>query len=884
MNQKVKVMVGVDLEEKQSRKRQAVLVLGMHRSGTSALTRVLSLLGCALPKTLMPENPTNPAGHWESWPVAEFNDEVLSAAGSDWQDWLPVNEHFHRSLAYPDFVKRGGEVLAQEFGEAPLFALKDPRICRLTQFWLDILEQQGIEPAIVVPLRNPLEVADSLCRRDGTESSIGLMMWLRHVLDVEKATRGRARVFVSYAQLLQNWGLVVDKIARSLDVVWPRQSQTSAAEISAFLTRDLRHNHHADAEVLHNPLIAGWVSRLFQILMRWAEGAESKADYAAIDSVRDAFDEAGPLFSTPLANLSKARRDLDEQLRNALNRGDELQRHIDDVQRQLAEQHNVVAALVQERDALAVQRDHAAQERDGLEHRAHELSQGVAAIQDQAQGLQSALDHALHECRTAEQRVAELSGQIASTQEHAQTLQNSLDHALDARQDAEHRAADLNDQLASTQEHAQALQNSLDQALDARQDAERRAADLNDQLALAQEHAQTLQGALDASLEERGHLLHRLGELESALLQRQEEARQVWSELEQTRDQRDSAIAQGENAVEALRQSMLAEIDGLQQEVGRAERHAAAEIAQLQNMLDNAQAAMAAMEHAHRAALAEEVGKSAVEQLRLSQILAQVEQQRADREQEIATDNGRIYEMLRQVEAEARSLREELNAQQASPKVAAEHAQALADLRAQHEVMIAQKQQADRELADRFTEIAALTNMLREQEQRLAQLAEQKAQIEGLAHDRDQWLQQRDREVADLHARAQSLDAALGQKAQELASLAQGKHQAEQQLSERFGEIATLTSLMRTQERKAQQAEQDREWLQLVHRAMDRKPWWWPYMPKEWQRARIAARLARRGLFDADAYIARYPDVAQSGMDPLRHYMLHGIGEGRSRG
>ena len=68
------------------RKKSAILIAGMHRSGTSALTRTLSLLGCALPKT-----PSNDPKHWESKVIMNLNDEILASAGSAWHDWGAFN-------------------------------------------------------------------------------------------------------------------------------------------------------------------------------------------------------------------------------------------------------------------------------------------------------------------------------------------------------------------------------------------------------------------------------------------------------------------------------------------------------------------------------------------------------------------------------------------------------------------------------------------------------------------------------------------------------------------------------------------------------------------------------------------------------------------------
>ena len=148
-------------------RRVGVLVLGMHRSGSSAITRMLSLLGCALPATPMPVAFDNPVGHWESQRVADFNDEILNLAGTQWDDWLPVNARLSETLIWPQLVARGRKLLRGEIGDAPLFVLKDPRICKLANFWLEVLAAEAVDAAIVIPLRNPLEVARSLSVRNG---------------------------------------------------------------------------------------------------------------------------------------------------------------------------------------------------------------------------------------------------------------------------------------------------------------------------------------------------------------------------------------------------------------------------------------------------------------------------------------------------------------------------------------------------------------------------------------------------------------------------------------------------------------------------------------------------------------------------------------------
>src|SRR5215831_16583707 len=67
--------------------RAALLIAGMHRSGTSAFTRVLSNLGGSLPEHVVGPNPSNAAGHWEPERLVSIHDQMLSEGGSRWDDW-----------------------------------------------------------------------------------------------------------------------------------------------------------------------------------------------------------------------------------------------------------------------------------------------------------------------------------------------------------------------------------------------------------------------------------------------------------------------------------------------------------------------------------------------------------------------------------------------------------------------------------------------------------------------------------------------------------------------------------------------------------------------------------------------------------------------------
>lgn len=279
-------------------KRQAIVVLGMHRSGTSAIAGVLERLGCTTPVSQIPKGDQNPKGFFESKKIARHNDKVLASAGSNWHDWRPVNPGWLDSPAVSGMIDEAMAILNEEFADSPLIVIKDPRICRLVDYWALVLQKAGIEPLFLNIHRNPLEVTQSLLKRNHFDPSFGLLLWLRHMLDSEAATRGRRRDFTSFARLLQAWPGVISQAEDALGLRFPRMSETVAVEIDGFLSQELRHHTESAERVLANPMMSEWVRSCFEIFERWVKrGSEDNTDYADLDRIRAQFDAATPAFS-----------------------------------------------------------------------------------------------------------------------------------------------------------------------------------------------------------------------------------------------------------------------------------------------------------------------------------------------------------------------------------------------------------------------------------------------------------------------------------------------------------------------------------------------------------------------------------------------------------
>ncbi|MBS0328177.1 MAG: SEC-C domain-containing protein [Proteobacteria bacterium] len=221
----------------------ALVVLGVYRSGTSALTRVLNLCGAKLPGNLMAARlDFNRKGFWESEAIVDLDARLLKRLGAEWD--TPDVTVPRDGVIADEFVATTMEVLAGEFDGAGFILIKDPRVCVLAPLWHRALVASGYRPAYVVSLRHPLEVAGSFARSlrsyGGLALPRGLALWRGYMERVEafvEETDARI-VHVRYSDLLDDWRRVVARIAHRLGVAL--DARVHAGEIDRFVERDMR--------------------------------------------------------------------------------------------------------------------------------------------------------------------------------------------------------------------------------------------------------------------------------------------------------------------------------------------------------------------------------------------------------------------------------------------------------------------------------------------------------------------------------------------------------------------------------------------------------------------------------------------------------------------
>jgi len=282
-----------------------ILILGMHRSGTSALTRVLNLLGAALGERLMSAGKGNESGHWESLAVYEAHEQLLTALGRRWDDFreMPADWIAHpQTRLCAQAIRR---FVASELAGESVWAVKEPRLCRLLPLWPQAVAKLPVRLTAVIMVRNPLEVAASLARRDGMAYGHAYLLWAQHLLEAERASRGMPRMIVQYDDLLADWRGVVATMGERLGYRWPRSVDGAATQIEAFLSPQLRHHHASQQPLDRDETPPALVQRLFDASRRAGTDAEG---WSALAALATEVEQAASLYGPCLDELTIAQQ------------------------------------------------------------------------------------------------------------------------------------------------------------------------------------------------------------------------------------------------------------------------------------------------------------------------------------------------------------------------------------------------------------------------------------------------------------------------------------------------------------------------------------------------------------------------------------------------
>lgn len=338
----------------------AIFILGMHRSGTSACARAINLLGAELGPELMEAAEDNQRGFWEHAAAVAAHDALLTALGHDWQDGTPLPDDWQQSEAAERARREIGRIIDRDFAAAPLWAVKDPRLSLLFPLWEPLLKERRVTPRCIVAWRNPLEVAASLQKRDGLDRDAALLCWLAYTLESLRHARPHPHAVLRYDELLTDWRGAAARMEKQLNLVWPNAAASVAAPMERFLSPSLR--HHKQAMKLGDSRIERMVAAAVGLLENGGEGDAAErlrsewqeACAVVAPSLRAARVESLAL-KKPLSAKTHALNDLQRQMDEMQRKYAALWQELHRLERLLQEEKHTAAELLQERAVLQTQ-------------------------------------------------------------------------------------------------------------------------------------------------------------------------------------------------------------------------------------------------------------------------------------------------------------------------------------------------------------------------------------------------------------------------------------------------------------------------------------------------------------------------------------------------
>ncbi|TFE68016.1 glycosyltransferase [Methylacidiphilum caldifontis] len=239
--------------------RRIIIVLGMHRSGTSAVTRSLVELGLSVGERILEPQPDNPTGFWEDKDIMEINEEILAVSGSYWDSLAPPSLAFHEPRMVA-LLKKAEELLEQKLKEKD-FTFKDPRTIRLLPFWHEVFEKLNISPSYLLVIRNPLSVGYSLYERNQFPVVKSFCLWLSHNVFPWPLYAPFLEAVVDYDPFLEKPERELQRIAEVLSLHYDEKAVLALKR--NFLKKEYRHAHFKDQDLEQNqaafyPLVESW--------------------------------------------------------------------------------------------------------------------------------------------------------------------------------------------------------------------------------------------------------------------------------------------------------------------------------------------------------------------------------------------------------------------------------------------------------------------------------------------------------------------------------------------------------------------------------------------------------------------------------------------------
>lgn len=226
-----------------------ICVLGMHRSGTSLLTRILNLIGVDLgSEEVLTTEPVanNPKGYWEHNEIVSISDTILKRYGGSWDEPPILPPGWETSTTLADLRDRATQLIHDQFAGVPLWGWKDPRSCLTLPFWQQMLPDMRY----IICLRNPVDVARSLEHRDNLSAEKSSDLWLTYVSSALSHSEGKPRLVILYEDLMDDCLREVRRLAEFLGKPERANQVDVQVGVREFIEKGLQHHRASTMQTM----------------------------------------------------------------------------------------------------------------------------------------------------------------------------------------------------------------------------------------------------------------------------------------------------------------------------------------------------------------------------------------------------------------------------------------------------------------------------------------------------------------------------------------------------------------------------------------------------------------------------------------------------------
>jgi hypothetical protein len=307
-------------QKKISSQKNIFVVLGMPRSGTSAVARGLKALGVNLGEELIPARASwNAKGYFEDKEVVhQINGKVLDQVFDKFES-IQILDHAQLSADTLQPIRsKAINLIKQRFGQEMHWGFKDPRTARLLPFWQSIFSELNLQDHYVIVLRNPLASAHSFHKLTKIDLEKGLLLWLAHLIPAVDETMDKKRIVVSYDLMLANPLHELQRMQSSLKIesAEPAELETYAKQ---FLDKNLQHYDFSYEDLKNHPATSVMPIglKVYDLLLKLAKDEMTFADPLFLNSwteIKKEFAQLYPLYCY-MDNLLRRNKQLERTVR-----------------------------------------------------------------------------------------------------------------------------------------------------------------------------------------------------------------------------------------------------------------------------------------------------------------------------------------------------------------------------------------------------------------------------------------------------------------------------------------------------------------------------------------------------------------------------------------